>query len=293
MRRSRPLSYGSALRWRSLSWSYRIGIECAAATFLLVLCPLSVGQGVLAAQPAPWVPGASPDAIAIFHEAKEDLRHARYGSALAKLVWFYESAEKYQVSVRGVRLTYALNEWYELAKVYAPALPKMQEERDRAEERVREGIDAQDEFQNTRALNRRLGESDRTVELFAWLDQNRTETAKRVFDLAVPILVSQKQFPLCAHYLEPQTRAPTYVERYNEDLAYIRAERLIGNSAEVTDYAREQFVHDASTLVALLSILGRMQEADSTARYFEQYVDIPGLSVALNSALSGHIPERH
>jgi hypothetical protein len=79
---------------------------------------------------AEWAPPANPDPHKILDEAQDDARAGRYADALAKHVWFHENALKYEPSLAGVRLSFALGYWVAFGNSYPPALQKLKSIRD-------------------------------------------------------------------------------------------------------------------------------------------------------------------
>jgi len=158
---------------------------------------------------ADWTPPENPDPRKIRDEAGADTRAGRYTDALAKLTWFHENALTTPggESLGPVRLSFGLKDWYDLAQKYPPALVKLTSYRDSAMQRVREGKDAFDSFQEAKGINEVLEEEKRTHELFLWLHANRMEVAKQVYALAEPLLVKAKLYKLCGSYLDRPEKA--------------------------------------------------------------------------------------
>ena len=86
-----------------------------------------------------WTPPANPDPDRILREALEDRIAGRYEDALAKHEWFQREALRYQRSLAGVRNSFAVAWWAELASLYAPAKSSLLKVRDDAAQAVREG----------------------------------------------------------------------------------------------------------------------------------------------------------
>jgi hypothetical protein len=122
---------------------------------------------------AAWTPPANPDPQQILTEAQADARAGRYEVALAKHVWFHRNSLKIDPAFYGVRLSFALMYWKELAKVYPPAKAKLIELRDEAEKQVGSGRDGLEAFVDFEAINTELGENEKTVALFKSLDKNK------------------------------------------------------------------------------------------------------------------------
>lgn len=64
-----------------------------------------------------------------------DTMAGHYEAALAKHIWFYNEALKINPNMYGVRLSFALSYWKQLADVYPPAKVKLIEARDEAEKK--------------------------------------------------------------------------------------------------------------------------------------------------------------
>lgn len=140
-----------------------------------------------------WKPPENPDPFAILQEAKADAQKRDYKTALEKQVWYHQNALKYQVSQTGVRLSFALGYWLDLAKVYPPALDRLREIRDEAEAGTKKGISRVEAVQEVAAIDRTLGEEAKTVDLFLEFDKNDPKFAARVFSFAQPALLEAKQ----------------------------------------------------------------------------------------------------
>jgi hypothetical protein len=156
-----------------------------------------------------WTPPQNPNPQNILNEAEADTRAGQYTNALAKYVWFYQNALKYDPAQRGVRVSFALSSWAQLGGSYPPALDKLKSVRDEAEQNVRQGKDAVSAFQDFVAINATLKDDNNTSDFFTWLDANKPELAKEVFDRTqnwlLPALVKTKKYAVCGKYIDPDT----------------------------------------------------------------------------------------
>lgn len=234
-----------------------------------------------------WEAPADPRPHLILTEAEEDARAGRYEVALAKFVWFHENALALQPSLRGVRLSFALSDWHELARKYPPAMDAMHQARERAADDVLSGRELRRSFQDLAALDRQLGQRVQTKDLFETLDLENPEAAQKVFDLAEPALIEQRAFELANKYIKPLEDIGRFVERYREDLRI--APDL--DDPDFREIAKKSFIHSASTLVSLLSVNGRVEEAELVATAAREELHDPALEQSLVSALQGVVPE--
>lgn len=243
-----------------------------------------------------WTPPDNPDPRRILNEARADAKAERFEEALAKHIWFHRNALKYRRSLYGVRLSYALRDWYDLGKAYPPALVKLQETRDEAirevhEEATRNGTDREHlrgSFHNFVSINRTLDEESRTSEAFVRLHAENPATAKEIFDLAQPALVKDRKYELCGEYIDPKQDSPRMIERFRQGKQLAKD---AGFGARHLDFVNRKFTNDAATLIGLLAVNGRQAEAEEVARDAKNEWDDMSFHKAIDDALQGNVPE--
>ena len=239
---------------------------------------------------AEWIPPENPDPSAILKEAKSDAREKRYEDALAKQVWFYQNALKYNIGMSGVRRSFALKDWQALGKAYPPALDKLKEMRSDGEKAVQAGADVADSFADFAAINRVLGQEKLTTELFIWLDANNSTGAKKAFPFAKRGLVKEHQYELAAKYLEPEIDFANLAEVYHLQIEYAKGQTAREIREGVKEAAETSFSNETATLVALLVKAGRNTEAEDIAARARKEWDSPDFKAQLTKALEGVIP---
>lgn len=236
---------------------------------------------------AGWTPPAKPDPKAILSEAPQDAAAGRFEDALAKHVWFHENALKFRESLYGVRLSFALGYWIELGKAYPPALTKLKSIRDQAEKTVRSPGEARAAFHDFVSINEYIKEQDKTRDLFRWLDSNKPDVAKQVFDIAEPALVQLKEYRLCGRYLDPDKSYQAILDQYKMHLEIARDPKF---GDRTKDFGEKTFVHEVTTLIALLVINKRAPEADRIADKALKARDDPSWKQEIEKAKRGKLP---
>jgi hypothetical protein len=235
---------------------------------------------------AAWTPPENPNPQQILNEAQTDTKAGRYEDALAKHVWFHENALKLRPSLYGVRLSFALSDWVELAAAYPVALEKLKTIRDQAADRVRESDQVREPFHDFASINKYLNESIKTKDLFLWLNSSKPELAKSVFDLAEPALIDAKEYHLCGGYIEPKS-FDQIREQYhkNKELGQnpIHGERM-------QNYAEKSFANHTTTLIALLVVNDRKADADRIAAEALKERSDPPFEAELEKAKQGVVP---
>lgn len=242
----------------------------------------------LAAVPAlsDWTPPENPSPTAILHSARDDAQHGRYEDALAKHVWYHENALKIQRSQAGVRLSFALKDWKKLGELYPPALEKLKQTRDEAGQQAKKGADVFRSFHDFTAINRVLGDERKTVKLFKELDLRDSDETLKVFRVAEPALVRAKEYALCGRYLDPAKQIEGIVRMYR-----IGKEYEAKHPERPSDFATKNFINESTTLVALLVVNDRKDEAEEAAKAFRQERDDADFRAALDEALKGNVPK--
>ena len=240
-----------------------------------------------------WTPPENPDPQAILQEASADTRRGRYEVALSKHLWFHKHALALQPALSAVRLSFALSHWLELGESYPPALEKMKQVRDETEKRIRNEDQVRVKFADFHefvAFNRTLREEQRTLEAFQWLDETDVEDAKRVFIIAKPSLIKQKEYKLYGKYVDPERDIKRIGEQYEMGLK-LANERFGDRYREFTE---KKFLNAATTLVAILVQNDRKAEAVEAAEKVKKFVKDADLQKKLNrqmeSALKGTVP---
>ena len=256
--------------------------------FLMILlgCSTSTGE---------WTPPKNPDPDKILDEAVKDTNEGRYEEALAKHVWFHRHALQHDKSQVGVRLSFALSYWIELGEKYPPALEKFKSIRDATEKsfyREKEAAAIFKNFMDLAAMNGKLAAEKRTVKAFEYLHENNRKAAKQVYKIAEPSLIATKKYQLAGDYLSPDASWTRIIEslRRSQQMA---EDRDFGESFR--KYINKSFINDTATLIALLVINDRKDEAEEIAQAArnesldEQYQD--EFNKTLKQALEGTVPQ--
>lgn len=236
---------------------------------------------------AEWVIPEHPDPDTIYDEAQEDAKAHRYKLALEKYVWFHHNALNYNRSFYGVRLSYALSHWIDLAAVYPPALIKLKEVRNQAVYNVKNGINPYAFFHDLKSINEKLGEKERTLNLFKWLDSNQPDIARKVYRLAQPALLNANEYNLGGKYLDPRIE-------YKHLVKYFRLQKALEkekNDPHFIGFADKRFTYGTATLVALLVHNNRRNEAELIVEQGKQEWENEQFRIALQVALQGQFPE--
>ncbi len=235
-----------------------------------------------------WIPPENPDLQTILNEAQADAKAKRYEIALAKQIWFHENALKLNQGMAGVRLSFALSSWEILGRVYPPALTKLQAIRDGLQERAMKGEDLMNGFSDLAAINRTLGEDFRTSEAFKALDALNPKAARMAIFYVKPALVKSKDYELYLKYTDVKRDYLQMRQLYELNLQMAEEKKFGSNLA---DFAKKSFRNGSTTLVAILAVSDRKEEAAEIATLAKKQIDDPEFHKELDAALTGTVPK--
>lgn len=253
----------------------------------LLFCFSSAAQ----ASDTSWFPPENPDPNRILQEARADRQAGRYAQSLAKHVWYHENALKIQPSQYGVRLSFALSDWRQLANRYPPALDSMSAFRDRAERRVKENKDDRAAFHDAASLNSELKDEDRTVHLFRWLDENDPTFATSVFSIARDTLIEQQEFELCGKYVGDADSFRSELDQFEEMTAQIQQYGDADSVDRMVTSQRQYMVYSMSNDIATLVRIGRSDDAVEAGNLLLGELSEPILRQMIERAMGGEFPD--
>ena len=246
-----------------------------------------------------WTPPSNPDPSKIFEEMRKDTDAGRYKVALQKHVWFHKNALKYEPSLYGVRLSYALGDWKRLGAKYKPAIKKLKEIREESVKTITakqpKGSSAKSEeaahglFHDVSSIDDTLGQTNKTAELFVKLDEENKSLATKVYKIAQPALLESKKYELCSKYISPKRDVKQIISGYKLDLQLSKDPSFGG---EMKQYAEQNLTNESATLVAILAVNKRQAEADEVAKTAKAVWNNEKFHQVLDAALKGKFPAK-
>jgi hypothetical protein len=170
-----------------------MGIEAAPSSQWTVC---SAARNRRCATPLTNIVSRHMNAGEVLNRARVAFWNGRYQEALEGLAWFHDNALEHDRAYYGVRLSFALGYWKELADVYPPAMEVLQSVRARTIAALRSGTGGRALFHDLVSINRELGVVRGTYDLFRELLTAQPELAKQCRDLAVEAVVEAGDFEL-------------------------------------------------------------------------------------------------
>ena len=235
-----------------------------------------------------WSASVGADPSAILNEAVDDTRSGCLPRALAKFTWFFANSKDPASGLGGVRLSFALSYWHDLAKMYPPAMAALEDVRNRAAGDVISSDNAFESFHEFSAINRTLRDDAATLKMFEHLDARNPNLARDVYMIAEPVLLRHKRYEVCNRYLEPNST----IDHAAELLEISRNGPYPGlKSDDHRSSIESSFRQTAGTVVAILVIAGRKREAMEIVDRIYSAWDDPSVRDTVEHALKGVLPQ--
>ena len=239
-----------------------------------------------------YTPPPNPKMQQILNEAQADAMAGRYQAALAKHIWFRNNALRYEPAMSGVRDSFALMYWAQLAEKYPPAMKKLKSIRDEAITTLhRVDTDPQPAttaYLTAASINNGLKEGTNNVALFKWLDDHNPAAARQVYPVAENDLIAAEEYALCGRYMDAKRSYQQILGMYSRTKDASKR----GGRQQLMDFAEKMFSNQSATLVAVLSINNHPDEAEQVASQAARENRSPEFASLLAEAKTGKVPPR-
>ncbi len=134
-------------------------------------------------------------------------REGNYQEALSRYIWFDKHILEVDSGMEGVKRSFALNYWIELSREYKPALDSFLRIREEKRRKVLEEGTSVDLFADVVAMNRELGETYKTINLFDSINSKFPALAKKSWWYCIDDLLADKKYDLLSNNLSSPMEA--------------------------------------------------------------------------------------
>lgn len=211
-------------------------------------------------------------------------KQGEYEKALERTLWFHDNALKHQPSMSGVRLSFALGDWMDLAEKYPAALKAMQKVRDEKTDTLKSGRGNFNLFMDVNALNRTLKEESKTIDLFRLIDEKQPDLAKICWIVAKPVVIKNKGFDLADKYLgNLLTEFDVINERY--EMMVSRSDKSKVGRAQLKSMNENRLVEETLLLIETAKALNEVDTAKEIQKRALGLLDDRRLRKALPSSI--------
>ncbi len=257
-----PVVLLHACLWPVLRGSIRFMRITVLVTAILVLACSAVTQ--------------AKDMQEYLSETRDLVRQGKHEEALERFIWFHNHALEYQPAMYGVRLSFALGYWKHLGNIYPPALEAMQKIRGEKTELLKAGKGDFALFHDVLALNRTLGEAEKTLQLFERIHAEQPERAREFWRVAGDVVFKAKRYDLAQEYVGDLGREFGRINaEYEQNKAFYEDRRIGG--PEFRRYNENRLVEGTLKLIGLALAMEDEKTAEELRQKALALVDDPRL----------------
>ncbi|UGS90726.1 hypothetical protein KOL96_22760 [Ralstonia wenshanensis] len=216
-------------------------------------------------------------------------QEGRFPEALGEYVWFHEHALDEQPSLHGVRLSFALGYWLELAEHYPPARAALQSIRDEKTVRLERGEEDWLLFNDVTAINRELGNDEATYDLFVLINKATPAFAARCAKVAMPAILKASDFELARSLVsDPEKSVEHLASRFVEGIERTNRSSTPERQADITDMKIRIYAEEVGMVVQIVRATDGIERADALVEQAVSLVGNPALQDAVRAALTSH-----
>ena len=143
-------------------------------------------------------------------------------------------------------------------------------------------------FHDFASINKTLEDTNKTKDLFIWLDSHKPSLAKNVFDIAQPAPIQAKEYRLCGKYIDADTSFQRILDLYRENKRLAEDPKF---GKRLQEFGQKSFANGSATLVALLMINKREKDARRIAAEAVKEWNDRNFKGQMEKAKHGEVPE--
>jgi hypothetical protein len=220
-------------------------------------------------------------AINPFERLKEAYTLAGKGKhekALSEYLWFHEHALEHDPSLDRIRMSVALQYWYELGLVYPKSFIELENVRDKKCKTLLAGSGNSKLFEEVVAINRQLEQPEHTCKLFRGLLGFMPDLAEKCGEMAMPALTQTGEFALARRFLADPAKKVKLCSHILHEKIKQGASRPTLKEAAIRFYVREVL-----QLLAILRGAGDTEEAKRILRYSFEAIESGDIRKAVDA----------
>ncbi len=195
-------------------------------------------------------------------QARTYRKQGKYQEALEAHEYYHVNILKERPANYGVRLSFALSDWIELAEKYPKARQRLLEIRNEDVRKIESGKWEFETFHDVVAISRKLNEDHVAIQCFKVIDRQETDQKKlqKCFEVVFEHLVSHHETALSNKYLAD---VEAIVQEYVEEFKHLEAFLVKQPVPEETSLAKKMFISCMTVLVKALQSANRTKDVEN------------------------------
>jgi len=212
------------------------------------------------------------DGVQAFQELEALAEAGKFEEALDKHLWFHE-ASKELPGMGGVRLSYALDIWMELAKKYSPAMDALINLRNNNREILLKGDGKFENFHDLSAINQTLGENEDTFMVFLEIHNNHPKQAKSYYHVVEELIVEKQAYDICDKYITDPIKKYSQIQHMHEMNVELMRKSPTMDNDDFKKNTKESYVKEVCRLIEIMSTLEKTDIAEGIQKLALDYLD--------------------
>ncbi|MGB7934038.1 MAG: hypothetical protein WCH04_17785 [Gammaproteobacteria bacterium] len=208
------------------------------------------------------------------------IEDGKFDNALEKHLWFHEASRE-SPGMGGVRLSFALESWLDLANKYSPAMDSLIQLRDGYKDTLLKGNGTFDNFHDLFAINQYLENDGDTYSVFMKLHENYPEQAKSYYHVVEDIIVEKNRYDICAAYIADPMKKYKHIEKLHKLNKDFSRKHSGPRDKEFGQYTEDSYTKGVCQLIEVLSALGNDDVAKEIQATALKYIDNETIKAAI------------
>lgn len=200
--------------------------------------------------------------------------------ALQRHLWFYETS-KTTPGMGGVRLSFALESWLKLAKLYEPAMDALIQIKNTNKKVILGATGGFDEFHDFYAINRYLGNEGETYSVFLSIHEQQPDLARHCYHIVQDLLVERGMYELCKSFIDDPLEQYQRIEKLHQMNLKFMSKRSDLTDGAFEEYTRDSYVSKVEQLIKILSNSDNLDTAKQIQLKALSYLDAPEIRAAI------------
>lgn len=221
--------------------------------------------------------------------ARKAFKTKNYKESLRLYEYFFDhSMDEDESSYYGVRLSYCLDEWVELGKVYPKARNQLIKKKEESLKLLHKKLDPE-KFNDFKSIASYLNMDDEVMDEFLHLHKINHKLAKKCVRFIWNKLVESKNWKMCQNYLgSPLKRLNVALDKFESSMEISKENPNYGGE-EFNQQITSWLIEDVTNILQVLKNCNMKQEVLTLMRVFEEKIQnlgYPELSQTIVSKIN-------
>jgi hypothetical protein len=197
----------------------------------------------------------------VLDQARAAFNSRDFATALERYEYFFDHAlDDDPDAMYGVRLSFCIDEWYQLGQLHPPAMARLGEKADEALVALEDTRDPE-RFQDYVSICVLLKRGDEPVQRFLDFHTADPDLAKQIVRFVWDELVADRRWSVCADYVtDSQDQYDAALLRLDQTMRVCKNDPELGG-AELEAQIEDWYIRDVANLILVLRHAGRGTEA--------------------------------